>query len=243
MSETTIETFGSGAKDAPPELMTPKDGVLTIGTRRYSSWSLRGWLPVKLARLDVEIRVIPLAGGVTPAVKAVSPSGYVPFLHYDADKIWDSLAICEYCAELMPTLWPAEAGARAHARSISAEMHAGFRDLRVNMPMSLFRSAEGTGQTPECLADIARIDALWCDTRARFGTDGPYLFGAEIGIADAMYAPVVFRFMTYRPTLSPVAQLYVSAMLDHALMREWLDAARDEPKEWHIARMEAPAAP
>jgi glutathione S-transferase len=219
------------------------DGTLYIGTKRYSSWSLRGWLPVRLAGLDVTEVVIPLAGGSTPAVKQASPSGFVPYLEHEGRKIWDSLAICEYCAELVPGLWPADRTARAHARSISAEMHSGFRDLRMNMPMSLFRSAEGAGQTPECLADIARIDAIWCETRARFGADGPYLFGPAIGIADAIYAPVVFRFMTYRPTLSPVAQHYMAAMLDHALMREWLDAARDEPEEWHIARMEAPATP
>jgi glutathione S-transferase len=247
MSDTTIDTQGSGKTATSPDFLTPadyrtpKDGILTIGTRRYSSWSLRGWLAVKLARLDVEERVIPLSGGTTPAVKAASPSGYVPLLEYDGHTIWDSLAICEYCAEMVPMLWPTHPGARAHARAISAEMHSGFRDLRMNMPMSLFRSAVGAGQTPECLADIARIDALWCDTRARFGGDGPYLFGQEIGNADAMYAPVVFRFMTYRPTLSPVAQLYVDAMLDHPLMREWQEAARNEPQSWYIARMEAPA--
>ena len=246
------------------------DGTLYIGTKRYSSWSLRGWLPVRLAGLDVTEVVIPLAGGSTPAVKQASPSGFVPYLEHEGRKIWDSLAIGEYCAELAPALWPADRTARAHARSIAAEMHSGFRDLRMNMPMSLFRRAEGalrtslaegagkrasaegagrsslaegTGQTPECLADIARIDAIWCETRAQFGMDGPYLFGREIGIADAAYAPVVFRFMTYRPTLSPVAQHYINAMLDHPLMREWLDAARDEPQDWHIARMEAPVAP
>ncbi len=219
------------------------DGTLFIGTRRYSSWSLRGWLAVRLAGLSVAEVLIPLAGGVTTAVKAASPSGYVPYLEHDGRKIWDSLAICEYCAEEKPALWPADRTARAHARSISAEMHSGFRDLRMAMPMSLFRAAEGAGQTPECRADIARIDAIWSETKARFGAEGPYLFGPELTIADAMYAPVVFRFMTYRPTLSPVAQAYVDAMLHHDLMREWHTAARDEPQDWHLAPMEAPAAP
>lgn len=219
------------------------DSRLYIGTRRYSSWSLRGWLPVRLAGLDVEEIVLPLAGGSTPAVKQTSPSGFVPYLVHDGNKVWDSLAICEYCAELMPGLWPDDRAARAHARSISAEMHAGFRELRINMPMSLFRQAAGAGQLPGVLTDIARIDAIWSTTRARFGAGGNYLFGASLGIADAMYAPVVFRFMTYRPTLSPVAQAYADAMLAHPLMAEWLEKARDEPKDWHLPKMEASGAP
>ena len=219
------------------------DGKLYIGTRRYSSWSLRGWLPVRLANLDVEEVVIPLAGGSTPAVKQASPSGFVPYLVHNDNKVWDSLAICEYCAELSPELWPASITARAHARSISAEMHSGFRELRMNMPMSLFRDAQGAGQTPGVLADIARIDAIWTGTTERFGAEGPYLFGAAFTAADAMHAPVVFRFMTYRPTLSPTAQAYADAVLAHPLMVEWLDEARGEPKEWYLPAMEAPPAP
>src|SRR5271157_2614632 len=103
------------------------DGTLYIGTRRYSSWSLRGWLAVKLARLDVEEKVIRLAGGDTPEVKAISPGGTVPYLEHRGARIWESLAIAEYCAELAPALWPEERLARAHARAIAAEMHAGFR--------------------------------------------------------------------------------------------------------------------
>jgi glutathione S-transferase len=220
------------------------DGTLYIGTKRYSSWSLRGWLAVKLARLDVIETVIPLAGGSTKLVKETSPSGFVPYLEHVDTKIWDSLAICEYCAELHPGLWPADRGARAHARAIAAEMHSGFRELRLNMPMSLFRSAqEGAGQTPGALADIKRIDAIWSETRARFGNGGPFLFGATLTAADAMYAPVVFRFMTYKPALSAPAQAYCDAMLAHKLMQDWLAAAKDEPEAWFIPSMEAPAAP
>ena len=219
------------------------DGTLYLGTRRYSSWSLRGWLPVRLAKLDVVEVVLPLAGGSTPAVKLASPSGFVPYLEHNDCKVWDSLAICEYCAELSPGLWPADLAARSHARSISAEMHSGFRELRMNMPMSLFRHAVGAGQTPGTLADIARIDAIWTTTRDRFGAGGPYLFGASFTAADAMYAPVVFRFMTYRPKLSQAAQDYADAVRAHPLMVEWLDAARDEPKAWYLPAMEAPLAP
>ncbi len=135
------------------------EGRLVIGTRRYSSWSLRGWLPVRLAGLDVEEVVIPLEGsGATPAVLAVSPSGLVPFLEHRGARLWESIAIAEYCAEFAPGLWPTDRAARARARSIAAEMHAGFRDLRQAMPMNLFRAGEGTGRTPGALADIGRIE-------------------------------------------------------------------------------------
>ena len=148
------------------------DGTLTIGTRRYSSWSLRGWLAVRLAGLDVEDVVIPLAGGQTPAVQAATDGATVPFLEHRGNRLWESLAICEYCAEFFPALWPAELGARTHARVIAAEMHAGFRALRQAMPMSLFRDAKGAGRTPDCLKDIARIEHLWRETRKNFGAGG-----------------------------------------------------------------------
>ncbi len=217
------------------------DGRLYIGTRRYSSWSLRGWLPVRLAKLDVEDVVIPLAGGSTPAVKAVSPGGTVPYLEHRGVNIWESLAICEYCAEIAPEMWPSEAMARGHARAIACEMHAGFRELRMAMPMSLFRSAVGAGRTPGALADIARIDALWTETLTRFGAGGPYLFGAAFTNADVMYAPVVARFLTYRPELSPAARDYCAAVRAHPLVDAWYDAAAQEPEAWRIAKYEMPA--
>jgi glutathione S-transferase len=215
------------------------DGRLYIGTRRYSSWSLRGWLPVRLAKLDVEDVVIPLAGGATPAVKAVTPGGTVPYLEHRGNRVWESLAICEYCAEFLPALWPADAGARAHARSIAAEMHAGFRELRMAMAMNLLRSAPGAGRTPGALADIARIDAIWRDTRARFGVGGPFLFGAGFGNADAMYAPVVARFLSYRPELSEVAKAYCAAVRAHPLVAAWYDEAAKEPADWLIPQYES----
>ena len=216
------------------------DGTLYIGTKRYSSWSLRGWLPVRLAGLDVAETVIPLAGGTTPGIKAVSPGGTVPYLEHQGAKLWESLAIAEYCAEFRPALWPADRAARAHARAIAGEMHAGFRELRMAMPMSLYRQgAAGTCRTEGAAADIARIEALWADTRARFGQGGPYLFGAAFTNADVMYAPVVCRLLTYQPPLSAEAQAYCAAMRAHPLMQQWYAEAAREPAEWHLEKYEA----
>jgi glutathione S-transferase len=216
------------------------DGTLYIGTRRYSSWSLRGWLPVRLAGLDVAETVIPLEGGATAAVKAISPGGTVPYLEHQGAKLWESLAICEYCAELFPALWPADRVARAHARAIAGEMHAGFRELRMAMPMSLFRAgAVGKGRTEGALADIARIEALWADTRTRFGEGGPFLFGAAFTNADVMYAPVVCRLITYQPPLTPASRAYCEAVLAHPLMQAWYRDAAREPAEWHLEKYEA----
>ncbi|MDE8346530.1 MAG: glutathione S-transferase [Acidocella sp.] len=219
---------------------TAPSATLHLGTRRYSSWSLRGWLMVRLAGLAVVDNVIPLQGGNTQAVKAISPNGLVPFLEHDGAQIWESLAIAEYCAELSPALWPAARIARAHARAISAEMHAGFRDLRLAMPMNLGRDFAGHGRTPGCLADIARIEAIWRDTRAEFGTGGAFLFGADFNAADAMFAPIVTRFLTYQPDLTPSAMAYIHAVRSHSLIAEWYDLAAAEPVSWHLDKYETP---
>ena len=217
------------------------DGRLYLGTRRYSSWSLRGWLAVRLAGLDVEDVVIPLGDSrqaSTPAVAAVSPSGLVPYLEHAGQRIWETLAICEYCAEIKPGLWPADRAARTRARVISAEMHAGFRALRGAMPMVLNKSAPGAGQTPEALADIARIEALWRQTRAEFGGGGPFLFGAGFNAADAMFAPVVARLLTYQPPLAADTRAYCDAVRTHPLVDAWYQAAAQEPVEWRLAHYE-----
>lgn len=219
------------------------DGRLTIGTRRYSSWSLRGWLAVRLAGLNVDEIVIPLAGGETPAVSAATGGATVPFLEHRGNVVWESLAICEYCAEILPGLWPAEPAARSHARAISAEMHAGFRGVRQAMPMSLFRRAAGAGRTPDALKDIARIEHLWRTTRARFGAGGPFLFGADFTNADAMFAPVAARFLTYDPELAADSLAYCEAIRAHPLVAEWYDLAGREPSDWWIAGYEAPLGP
>ena len=168
------------------------------------------WLAVTLAGLAVEEVVVPLAGygsGSTSAVRAVSPSGLVPYLEHEGACIWESLAIAEYCAEHAPALWPADRAARAHARSIAGEMHAGFRELRIAMPMNLGRSFPQRGRTEGALADIVRIEAIWAEALAAHG--GPFLMGNAFTIPDVMFAPVVARFLTWQPELSAVSLAYM----------------------------------
>jgi glutathione S-transferase len=215
------------------------EGRLFLGNRRYSSWSLRGWLAVRLAALDVEEVVIPMSEGTTPAIKEAMPAGLVPVLEHGGTQIWDSLAIGEYCAELAPALWPADRAARAHARCVTAEMHSGFRELRIAMPMNLGRTFPGRGRTPGALADIARVEALWADCLARHG--GPFLFGAAFTLADAFYAPVVTRFLTWQPELSTTTGVYCDAVRAHPLVAAWYDAAAAEPDAWLLAKYENPA--
>jgi len=216
------------------------EGRLVIGTKRYSSWSMRGWLAVHLAGLDVEEVLIPLAGGGgTSALRTATPAGMVPYLEHRGARIWESLAICEYCAEIAPQLWPAERAVRAHAHSIAAEMHAGFRNLRIAMPMNLGRSFPGRGGTPEALADIARVEAIWAEAIVAHG--GPFLMGAEFGAVDAMYAPVVARFITWQPEVSATSQRYMAAIRAHPLVARWYDEAAAEPAEWLLDRYENPA--
>lgn len=213
---------------------------LYLGTARYSSWSLRGWLLVRLSGLKAEEIFVPLAGGNSPEVKKISPSGLVPYLEHDGAKIWESLAIAEYCADLNPALWPADRLAKARARAIAAEMHAGFRNLRISMPMVLGRpDYAGLGRNEESLADITRIEALWAETRAEFGAGGPYLFGADFNAADAMYAPVVERFLTFQPPLSEASAAYCAAVRAHPLVAEWHEIAAKEPDDWKLEKYES----
>jgi glutathione S-transferase len=216
------------------------DGRIVLGTRRYSSWSMRGWLAVRLARLDVEEVVIPLQGnGQTAAVKRIAPHGLVPYLEHRGNRVWESLSILEYCAEQEPAIWPREAAARAHARSIAAEMHAGFAELRRAMPMNLGRQFPGSGRSAGALADIARVEAIWAETRARFGGGGPFLFGPAFGGADAMFAPVVTRFVTYLPEVSAETRAYCAAVRAHPLIDAWYEAAAAEPADWRLPTYEA----
>lgn len=206
------------------------DLTLVIANKAYSSWSLRPWLALKHAGLPFREILVPLRQPDTAArILAHSPSGRVPCL-LDGDRtIWESLAICEYVAELAPEagLWPGDAQARAVARSVSAEMHAGFAALRSSMSMDLKREHPGEGMTPETAADITRIQALWTDTRARFGQAGPFLFGG-FSIADAMFAPVVTRFATYGVAVDGNARAYMDAVLALPAMQEWTAAAKEE---------------
>ena len=202
--------------------------TLVVGNKNYSSWSLRPWLAMKVLGLEFEERRVSLyVPGAKEQLLGCSPAGKVPILIDGERRIWDSLAILEYLAESHPSLWPAAPAARALARSISAEMHSGFAALRQHMSMNIRKRHPGKGRTPESLADVARIVAMWSDCRARFGAAGPFLFGA-FGAADAMYAPVVLRFRTYAVELRPPCRAYADAVLALPALGEWIDAAGRE---------------
>ncbi|MCQ8278551.1 glutathione S-transferase N-terminal domain-containing protein [Acetobacteraceae bacterium KSS8] len=217
----------------------PQDrGTLLIGTRRYSSWSMRGWLLVRLAGLDPTVKLIPL-GQSPSAVGDASPSGLVPFLFHGGSQVWESLAIAEYCAELEPALWPETLAARTHARVLSAEMHAGFRPLRLAMPMNLGRDRPlADGIALDVQHDIDRIEQLWSDALRRFGGGGPFLFGERFGAVDAMFAPVVARLDSYQVQTGESAAAYRAAVRAHPLVREWYDEAAAEPASWQLDRYE-----
>ena len=210
--------------------------TLVIANKNYSSWSLRPWLVLKESGIAFEEIIVPLSQPDSHTnILKYSPSARVPCL-IDAElTIWDSLAICEYLAEGRPQLWPAHPAARAHARSISAEMHSGFTAVRQQMPMNCRADLAGRGRTPEVDADIARISAIWEEFRNRYRADGNFLFGA-FTIADAMYAPIVWRFRTYGVSLPDVAQHYCDHVVNLPSMQEWLTAARAEP--WTIPEYE-----
>ncbi|BAI70736.1 glutathione S-transferase [Azospirillum sp. B510] len=208
------------------------DLTLVVGNKAYSSWSLRPWLAMRQAGLAFAETLVQLRQPDTAArIAAHSPSGRVPCLIHGGLAVWDSLAICEYVAELAPEagLWPADRAARAVARSVSAEMHSGFASLRGTMSMDLKRDRKGEGMTEATAADIARIEALWADARSRFG--GPFLFGA-FTIADAMFAPVVTRLETYGVAVRPETRAYMDAVLALPAMRDWTAAAKAEPWEF-----------
>lgn len=210
--------------------------TLLIGNRNYSSWSLRAWIMLRHLGLPFTEQVVPLDQPDSAArVRAFNPSGLVPALRDDGLLVWDSLAICEYACELAGRGLPPGRAARALARSVAAEMHSGFRVLRRSWPMNARASGRRTATPPELLAEVARIDALWCQCRATHPDGGPWLLG-EYSLADAMYAPVALRFATYGAALSPVAASYVRAVLDDPVMAEWIAAARAEP--WVIAHEE-----
>lgn len=201
---------------------------LVIGNRNYSSWSLRPWLAIKQAGLPFEEIAIRLnEAGTKAQIYKYSPSGKVPCL-IDGDLlVWDSLAICEYLAEKSPSLWPSDAQVRAEARSVSAEMHAGFSALRHSMPMEIHASKPYDERTAEVLADIARIVAIWESCRSRFAAEGPFLFG-RFSIADAMFAPVAWRFKTYAVELPPASRDWIEAICGLPAMQEWRAGALSE---------------
>ncbi len=193
--------------------------ILVIGNKNYSSWSLRPWIAMKVLGLEFDEKYIPLYGpGAKEQILLESPAGKVPILVDGATRVWDSLAILEYLAEKHP-LWPSGREARAAARTVSAEMHSGFTNLRNHMSMNVRKRYPGKGRTPEVRAEIQRINAIWSQAK------GPFLFG-EFSAADAMYAPVVLRFRTYDVKVDNRA--YYDRMLALPAMKDWIASAERE---------------
>lgn len=203
--------------------------TLIIGNKNYSSWSLRPWLAMKQAGIDfTEIRILLDTPTTYQEIRRYSPTGKVPILLHNQLIVWESLAICEYVAECFaPGLWPQDRIAKAVARSVSAEMHSGFINLRQSMPMDCRARQCAIGINPALQADIDRIMGIWRDCRQRFGADGNFLFG-QFTIADAMFAPAVSRFITYGVKLDSVAQAYVDTICELPTMQTWLEAASCE---------------
>jgi glutathione S-transferase len=205
--------------------------TLVIGNKNYSSWSLRPWLAMRQAGIAFEELLIPLdEPGSKAAILEHSPAGKVPVLKEGAVTVWESLAILEYLAETCPEagLWPPDPAARAHARAISAEMHAGFQALRNACPMNMRKRFAARERGADVARDVARVVAIWRDCRQRFGRGGPFLFGAFTA-ADAMYAPLVSRFHSYSIAVDPDTEAYMDAVMGLPAFDEWRQAGIAEP--------------
>lgn len=203
---------------------------LVIGNKNYSSWSLRPWLALRHAGASFQEVLVPLRQPDTKStLLSHNPAGKAPALRHGDLTVWDSLAICEYVNELFPTahLWPADPAARAVARSVSAEMHSGFPDLRKNLFMDLRSRYDRPDRVAAAQADIDRVLAIFNDCRSRFGQGGPFLFGA-FSIADAMFAPVCTRLRTWNVALDPVSAAYIDAIYALPAFRDWAAAAEKE---------------
>ncbi len=208
------------------------EASLTISSKNYSSWSLRGFLLCRIAGLDFEERIAPWDDPATRAeLLLLSPSFLVPCLEHGQVKVWDTLAIAEYLHEIKPGsgLLPADPAARAHCRAVCGEMHSGFANLRSALPMNLKVRHESFKVWGGAQADIERVVAIWRECLQKYG--GPYLFGATPTMADAMYAPVCTRFATYNVKLDSGAAAYRDLMLRFPAMMEWTAAAKSEPEE------------
>lgn len=202
---------------------------LHIGDKNYSSWSMRPWLAMRVGGIafDEVLHALPEMGG-KPSFGAISPNARVPALELDGAVIAESLAICEWAAEQNPALWPKGSTDRALARSAASIMHSGFPNLRSDAPMNIRRRTDAGRMTPAGLDDAAKVDELWSGWLKRSG--GPYLFG-DYSVADAMYAPVVMRFITYAIPRSPDAQDYIDQMLVEPNMAAWIAAAEKETRQ------------
>lgn len=211
-------------------LSAPLDITLVIGSKNHSSWSLRPWLALAATGAPFREELILLDRPDTKArIAAATPHGLVPALRDGDVVVWESLAICEYLAERFPEaqLWPADRAARATARAVSAEMHAGFAALRRECPMNLtLRTTKAL--SAEASANVARVRAIWRECRARFGAGGPWLFG-RFSIADCMFAPVATRFRSYGVEVDGAEKAWCEAMLAHPSFVAWEDAANREP--------------
>jgi glutathione S-transferase len=204
--------------------------TLVIGNKNYSSWSLRPWIAIKVAGIPFEEKVIPLyEPGSRERVLQYSPVGKVPVLVEGGQSIWESLAILEYLAERYPNsgLWPRDAQARAHARALAAEMHAGFQALRKHCPMNMWLPARPRPQPDDVLTNVRRIEAIWSECRERFRHGGAFLFG-DFGAVDAMYAPVVSRLHTYGLAVNEASRAYMNAVMALPAWIEWRTAALQE---------------
>jgi glutathione S-transferase len=204
--------------------------TLTLNSKNYGAWSLRGWLLCRMAGLDfVEHIVDSTEPGVRAELLLLSPSILVPRLEHDGFVVWDTLAIAEYLHERFPRagLLPEDPGDRARSRSVCGEMHSGFANLRAALPMNIKARHHDYKLWAGAQADIERILTIWCDCLSASG--GPYLFGRKPTVADAMYAPVCTRFITYGVELPPKATEYVGRILDLPDMAEWIQAAEAEP--------------
>jgi glutathione S-transferase len=209
---------------------------LVLGSKNYSSWSLRPWLAMKVAGIPFEEMVLPIyIPGAREKILEVSPSGKVPVLIDGATRVWESLAIIEYAAEKFrgAGLWPQHREARAYARAAANEMHGGFLPLRRACPMNMRRAPGTIELAPDVLANVVRIDEIWTDCRARYR--GPFLFGA-FGAADAMFAPVVSRFHTYGVAVGPIARAYMDAVMALPDFAAWKAAAVEET--WVVPEFE-----
>jgi glutathione S-transferase len=208
------------------------EASLTISSKNYSSWSLRGFLLCRIAGLDFEERIAPWDDPATRAeLLLLSPSFLVPCLEHGQVKVWDTLAIGEYLHEIRPGagLLPADQAARAHCRAVCGEMHSGFANLRSALPMNLKVRHESFKVWGGAQADIERVTTIWRECLQKYG--GPYLFGAKPTMADAMYAPVCTRFATYNVKLDEASAGYRDLMLRFPAMLEWTAAAKSEPEE------------
>jgi len=204
---------------------------LIIGNMNYSSWSFRPWIAMKVAGIAFDEEVVSLdAKDFKERVTKVSGTGKVPALTDGKVQVWESLAILEYLAEKFPDLrlWPADPVARAHARAIAAEMHAGFVPLRRALPMNMWRPVIRRELAPDVQSNVRRIEAMWTDCRTRYGAEGAFLFG-KFGAADAMYAPVVSRFHTYDVEVNAATKAYMAAVMALPAWAEWRAAALAEP--------------